>query len=74
MEQKGLLTLKDTNGVASVTSIQRVHDLFRGVKVQDPEALRQGTKGVRAEEKEKKDREGSKVSVLELYKMPKKLR
>jgi hypothetical protein len=72
MEHRGLLTLKDTNGVASVTSIQRVHDLFKGVKVQDPEALRQGTKGVKADEK--KDREGGKVAVLELYKMPKKLR
>ena len=40
MESLSLLTLKETNGIASVTSVQRAHDLFRTVKVPDPEGFR----------------------------------
>ena len=72
MEQIGLLTIKETNGVASVSSVQRVHDLYRGVRVSDPTTLRLGAPGtVEREGEGKKDK---KVAVMELYKMPKKMR
>ena len=35
-----LLCLQCTNGVASVVAVHRAHDWLRGVKVDDPEALR----------------------------------
>ena len=76
MEQIGLLTIKETNGVASVSSVQRVHDLYRGVKVSDPTTLRLGAPGTveREREREGEGKKDKKVSVMELYKMPKKMR
>ena len=76
MEGQGLLTLKDVNGVSSVTSVQRIHSLFKGIKVQNPEALRAGIKNDKDDDKnknEKKKGEG-KIAVIELYKFPKKLK
>ena len=74
MEKIGLLIVKETNGVASVISVQRVHDLFKGIKVQNPENLRRSTGGTLGREDEEKKRKDGKVAVLELYKMPKKMR
>lgn len=74
MEKIGLLTVKETNGVASVISVQRIHDLFRGVKVQNPGVLRQGTSGSTGKDSEEMRGKDGKIVVLELYKMPKKMR
>ena len=73
MENRGLLTLKEVNGVASVTSVQRVHELFKGVKVQNPESLRAGTR-TKEDDKKDKERGNGKIAVIELYKFPKKMK
>ena len=76
MENQGLLTLKEVNGVSSVTSVQRIHSLFKGIKVQNPESLRAGIKNNKDDDKntnEKKKGDG-KIAVIELYKFPKKLK
>ena len=73
MENRGLLTLKEVNGVASVTSVQRVHELFKGVKVQNPESLRAGTRN-KEDDKKDKERGNGKIAVIELYKFPKKMK
>lgn len=66
-----MLTLKESNGVASVMSVQRVHDLFKGVKVQNPDSLRNGLKTKVDDNKEKGN---GKIAVIELYKFPKKMK
>ena len=46
MAARGLLTLAETAaGVASVVTVQRTHDLLRGVKVAEPEAFRAAVEG-----------------------------
>ena len=70
MENRGLLTLKEVNGVASVTSVQRVHELFKGIKVQNPESLRAG----KEDDKKDKDKGNGKISLIELYKFSKKMK
>ena len=40
METKGLLKLETVNGITSIVSVQRIHDLYRGVSVPDPERFR----------------------------------
>ena len=68
MQSLGLLTVVEANGVASITMVQRQHNMFRGIKVQDPEALREGTRTNSTDKKK-----GGKIAVLELFKMPKNL-
>ena len=75
-QSAGLLCLTSTNGVASVTSIQRQHKLFLaidGVSVVNPEILRKFCSSPRDSEFESKKREinDSKLLVLQLYKFPK---
>ena len=36
----GLLTVSETNGVLSISRFERMHELYHGVKVSDPAALR----------------------------------
>ena len=76
MEGQGLLTLKDVNGVSSVTSVQRIHSLFKGVKVQNPEALRSGIRNNKEDDKNRNEKKigDGKIAVIELYKFPKKLK
>lgn len=75
MENRGLLTLKESNGVASVMSVQRVHDLFKGVKVQNPDTLRTGLKNKDDDKKDNNKEKGNgKIAVIELYKFPKKMK
>ena len=70
-----MLTLKESNGVASVMSVQRVHDLFKGVKVQNPDTLRTGLKSKVDDKKDNnKEKVNGKIAIIELYKFPKKLK
>ena len=70
-----MLTLKESNGVASVMSVQRVHDLFRGIKVQNPDKLRTRLKNKDDDKKDNNKEKGSgKIAVIELYKFPKKMK
>ena len=40
MEKNGLLKLETLNGITSIVSVQRIHDLYRSASVADPEGFR----------------------------------
>jgi len=74
MQRAGLLTLQDNNGVISIVSVQRVHDLYKGIKVENPDHFRKymlsnsqsdlsGASNAVAME--------GKINVVDLYKLPK---
>jgi hypothetical protein len=89
MERLGLLTVKETGGVASIVAVQRLHDLFRGVKVEDPDAFKAmvaqreagatgggggGAAPLVASADWVSTAATGKVTVVDLYKIPKQLR
>eukprot|EP01036_Dinobryon_divergens_P027497 gene27497-36281_t len=66
-----LLSIREENGVTMIASVQRAHELFKGAKVNDPEAFKAAVLN--------KDEDGmtkgtGKVAVVELLKLPKAMR
>ena len=74
MQRTGLLTLQDNNGVVSIVSIQRVHDLYKGIKVENPDHFRKfmlsNSQSDLSSASNTATSEG-KINVVDLYKLPK---
>ena len=74
MQRIGLLTLQDNNGVVSVVSIQRIHDLYKGIKVENPDHFRKfmlsNSQNDSSSASNTATSEG-KINVVDLYKLPK---
>ncbi len=74
MQRTGMLTLQDNNGVVSIVSIQRVHDLYKGIKVENPDHFRKfmlsNSQSDQSSASNTASSEG-KINVVDLYKLPK---
>jgi len=70
-----LLETKEENGVTLICSVQRSHDLFHGIKTDDPEAFKAAVMNEKDDEsKQQGGGSNGKVSVIELHKLPKAIR
>jgi hypothetical protein len=72
-------TLKQVNGVASIISIQRVHELYKTVRVEDPESYRDQVNELLSDSNISNSKSGRassscQIKVVELYKFPKPAR
>jgi hypothetical protein len=75
MEKLGLLITKEHNGILSVISVERIHSLFRGIKVDDPESFK--SNALNSEDSNNSNdsnKKGLKISVVQLYKCPKHIK
>ncbi len=74
MQRAGLLSLQDNNGVVSIVSVQRIHDLYKGIKVENPDSFRKfmlsNSQGDSTSAASTAISEG-KINVVDLYKLPK---
>ncbi len=83
-----LLTYRDDNGIATITGIKRMHDLFREYKVDDPDKFKESVK-LRETNSSSTGASGnsdsigyhgsnpngnSKITVIDLFKMPRNLK
>ncbi len=74
----GLLSLEEINGVASIKSIAKIHQLYKGLKVNNLEEIKNRvvsfdkSSGSKSDEKGKTNKNA--INIIELYKFPSNVR